>query len=78
MSQNNNTRTYITHSLHKKSSCHIIHILGYPDLYLMKLVDSHVITVDGVGDVLESGMMYNQRVESVPYGPCPQCFVCLL
>ena len=45
------------------------HILGYPDLYLMKLVDSHVFTVDGVGDVIESQMMYNEKPESVPHGP---------
>ena len=46
------------------------HILGYPDLYLMKLVNSHVITVDGVGEVIENFMMYNHRPDSVPYGPC--------
>lgn len=43
----------------------------------MKLVDSHVITVDGVGDVIENFMMYNHKMDDVPHGPCPQCSVCL-
>ena len=39
----------------------------------MKLVESHVIEVDGVGDVIENFMMYNPKPSSVPYGPCPVC-----
>ena len=49
---------------------HTKHIPGYPDLYLMKLVNSHVMTIPGVGDVMESEMMHNEKFSSVPHGPC--------
>ena len=36
----------------------------------MKLVSSHVLTVDGVGQVLENDMMYNDKMDAIPYGLC--------
>ena len=38
----------------------------------MKLVQSHVLTVDGVGPVLEEFMMENPQMDSIPYGHCLQ------
>lgn len=37
----------------------------------MKLVNSHVMTVSGVGDVMESEFSYNSKMSAVPHGPCP-------
>ena len=36
----------------------------------MKLVNSHVMTVSGVGDVMESEFSYNSKMSAVPHGPC--------
>ena len=63
-------KTQHTLIVQKLLSCYTTQILGYPDLYVMKLVNSHVFTVAGAGDVIESEMMYNPKFSSVPYGPC--------
>ena len=34
----------------------------------MKLVQAHVLTVDGVGQVIENFMMYNPREDAIPHG----------
>ena len=34
----------------------------------MKLVGSHVMNVKGIGNVYENFMMYNSRMDAIPYG----------
>ena len=34
----------------------------------MKLVNTHVMNVKGIGNVLENFMMYNSRMDAIPYG----------
>ena len=34
----------------------------------MKLVNSHVLNVDGVGEVIENFMMYNGNFDAIPFG----------
>lgn len=41
---------------------------GYPDIYLMKLVNTHVMNVKSIGNVLENFMMYNSRLDAQPHG----------
>lgn len=43
-------------------------LTGYPDIYLMKLVNTHVMNVKGIGNILENFMMYNSRMDAIPYG----------
>ena len=67
----------------------LTHNLGYPDLYLMKLINSHVTTIDGVGDLLEAEMnSYRMKIKdpvdqpakysSITMGPCPSYIVVCL
>ena len=41
---------------------------GYGEIYLMKLVQAHVMTVDPYGPIMENFMMENKNFDAIPYG----------